>query len=698
MLKTIPAEARWERSHLATLVEALASTSGVESTPLREPPCSPGEEEDLDAWIEAACGHLHLEAEPIRTSAKEVAKALEHAAPALLALPEDGFAGLLKIRGGWAHLLTTDLRRTKIPTEALRDILRSPAETPFEPETDRLLNDCCASFSGNNRAKRALLRERAGSSTILLGWQMRESSGSSFARQVIHAGLGRRLSVFAATYAAEYTLSLSAWWLLAQAALGGRFDAALMTAWVAMMASGLLFRVWKASSSEAVAVGLGGLLKQRLIAGAVCLDPDSVRHQGGGGMLARVIESETLESLALGGGLAALVAPIELLFAIALLWFGAGGMWHAALLVAWIALLGMLVWHDFGCRDAWMRARFRMTDDLVERMNGHRTRLAQEDPDRWHAGEDRALAEYLDRSGALDRSLVRINTLAPRMWLLCGLAALAPAFLRSSSPASLAVSIAAVLLAQRSLRSLSAGLGQLSGAFLAWRQIGPFFRAAGNPLQSGTVSVLAPEGGQVVLEARNLIFRYREHGDAVLRGCNVTVNQGDWIMLEGASGNGKSTLASLVAGLRTPESGLLLAGGLDRRTLGEVRWRKRVAYAPQAHENHVFSGSLAFNLLMGRAWPPRREDLADAQALCRDLGLGDLVSRMPAGLDQIVGESGWRLSEGERTRIFLGRALLSRGDLLVLDESLSALDPESLASAHQSLHRRAPSVLMVAHP
>jgi ATP-binding cassette subfamily B protein len=71
---------------------------------------------------------------------------------------------------------------------------------------------------------------------------------------------------------------------------------------------------------------------------------------------------------------------------------------------------------------------------------------------------------------------------------------------------------------------------------------------------------------------------------------------------------------------------------------------------------------------------------------------------MPAGLDQIVGESGWRLSEGERTRIFLGRALLSRGDLLVLDESLSALDPESLASAHQSLHRRAPSVLMVAHP
>ena len=120
--------------------------------------------------------------------------------------------------------------------------------------------------------------------------------------------------------------------------------------------------------------------------------------------------------------------------------------------------------------------------------------------------------------------------------------------------------------------------------------------------------------------------------------------------------------------------------------------------APQSYENHIFSGSLAFNLLMGRSWPPRREDLAEAQSVCCDLGLSDLLTRMPAGLDQMVGEAGWQLSEGERTRVFLGRALLSGGEVLVLDESFAALDPKSLSCAHQALRQRAPTVLMVAHP
>jgi len=73
----------------------------------------------------------------------------------------------------------------------------------------------------------------------------------------------------------------------------------------------------------------------------------------------------------------------------------------------------------------------------------------------------------------------------------------------------------------------------------------------------------------------------------------------------------------------------------------------------QFHENHVFTGTFAFNLLMGRAWLPRQEDLIEAEALCRELGLSELLDRMPAGLMQMVGETGWRLSHGERSRLFL---------------------------------------------
>lgn len=110
---------------------------------------------------------------------------------------------------------------------------------------------------------------------------------------------------------------------------------------------------------------------------------------------------------------------------------------------------------------------------------------------------------------------------------------------------------------------------------------------------------------------------------------------------------GQKLGASLLTGLRVAESGLLLLDGVDRQTLGVDGWRRRIVAAPQFHENHVFMGTFAFNLLMGDEWPPRPADFERAETLCRDLGLGDLLARMPAGLLQQVGETGWQLSHGE---------------------------------------------------
>ena len=120
--------------------------------------------------------------------------------------------------------------------------------------------------------------------------------------------------------------------------------------------------------------------------------------------------------------------------------------------------------------------------------------------------------------------------------------------------------------------------------------------------------------------------------------------------------------------------------------------------APQFHENHVFTGSFAFNLLLGRRWPPRAEDLREAEAVCRELGLGELLERMPGGLWQIVGETGWQLSHGERSRLFVARALLQDADVVVLDESFAALDPETLRQALPCVLERARTLLMIAHP
>jgi ABC-type bacteriocin/lantibiotic exporter with double-glycine peptidase domain len=109
-------------------------------------------------------------------------------------------------------------------------------------------------------------------------------------------------------------------------------------------------------------------------------------------------------------------------------------------------------------------------------------------------------------------------------------------------------------------------------------------------------------------------------------------------------------------------------------------------------------GTLAFNLLMGRGWPPRPQDLKDAEEICRELALGDLIDRMPAGLSQVVGEMGWQLSHGERSRLFIARTLLQNSDLIVLDESFGALDPETLRTCMQCVLGRASTLLVIAHP
>jgi ABC-type bacteriocin/lantibiotic exporter with double-glycine peptidase domain len=201
-----------------------------------------------------------------------------------------------------------------------------------------------------------------------------------------------------------------------------------------------------------------------------------------------------------------------------------------------------------------------------------------------------------------------------------------------------------------------------------------------------------------VLEAQKLNFRYTEHSEPVLKGCNLRVVRGDRVLLEGSSGGGKSTLISILCGLREANSGMLLLNGLDRPTLGDPVWRKQVVLAPQFHENYVINQTFAFNLLMGRAWPPKEEDLAEAGQICRELGLGGLLERMPAGMQQMVGESGWQLSHGERSRLFVARALLQNPQVLVLDESFAALDPTTARQAVECVLRRAPTLIVIAHP
>jgi len=285
----------------------------------------------------------------------------------------------------------------------------------------------------------------------------------------------------------------------------------------------------------------------------------------------------------------------------------------------------------------------------------------------------------------------------------------------------MAIALGGVLLASQALAKLAGGAQSLLGLLIAWEQVDPLFKAASRPDEQPELDfvVYSPEGevyqarpdpdtsyyhpiqeggDQPLLTARDLVFRFQERGRPVLKEVSLIVRSGERLLLEGPSGGGKSTLAAVLTSLRKAESGSLLLWGYDRQILGGQEWRRRVVMAPQFQENHVFSETFAFNLLMGRNWPPRPGDLEQAEIICRELGLGDLLDRMPSGFQQMLGESGWQLSHGERSRLFIARTLLQQADMVILDESFGALDPENLQRSLECVLKRASTLMVIAHP
>ena len=690
----------WPANRLGEALEALAHRSGLrpKSAELPLPTADLGDDpRRLGLWIESVAGCLGIEAEPTEIRYGHLERKLTFMAPALVRCPDGRLLALLNA----TTILAPDLSVQHLGTEAVRAEFCADVEAPFASELNQLLEAASIPEKRRERVRVALLRERLAGVGVGHAWMLRLPPGSNLPRQLRLMHVPQRLAILAGAHLLQYMLWLAAWAVVGSAALEGRLDRGLLLAWALLLLTLVPVRGLITWLQGLVSITVGGLLKERLLSGALRLNPDEIRHQGAGQLLGRVIESEALEALALSGGFLALVSVIELVLAALVLGAGAGGNGHALLLGLWLILAGGLGWRYFLAEHRWTDARISMTHDLVERMVGHRTRLAQQPREQWHHSEDQQLEHYQAVSQAVDRRGATLMAVVPRGWLVVGIAGLAPAFVSGGAPASLAVSVGGLLLAYRAFRRLASGMWNLTEAAIAWKQVAPLFEAAAREESSGSPALAIMETASergAVIEARDLVFRYPNQSESVLQRCNLSISAGERLLLEGPSGGGKSTLASLLTGMRRPESGLLLARGLDRHTLGAQGWLRRVSSAPQFHENHVLTGTFAFNLLMARDGWLSEKDHQEAEAICRELGLGPLLDKMPAGMLQMVGESGWQLSHGERSRLYIARALLQGSDVLIFDESFAALDPENLGLALDCVLKRARTVMVIAHP
>jgi len=701
----------WTTAELGTAIEALARKCGLAPRPVQvaaAPAAILQNSDALSQWIQAAAEWLGVDAEPLAMPYHAVDQFVRSAGPALIRLPDQEPASFLLLIGktrGTVSILSRDLSIEKVRAEVIRDTLCCSLEAPLAPEMDRLLEVTGISPRRQKMVRAAMMHERLRDRQVGDGWLLRLPPGGSFWLQLRHARLPQRLLLLAGMHTAEYVLWILSWWLIGRAALEGRFDHGWLLGWGLLLLTLVPFLLLTTWLQGVLAIGGGVLLKQRLLYGALRLQPEEIRRQGVGQFLGRVIESEAVESMALSGGFLGLVAAVELVISAIILGVGAGSVLHVFLLLGWIVVTLVLSWRYFERRRQWTNARLQMTHDLVERMVGHRTRLVQEPREHWHDGEDQELERYQEISTKMDRAAARLTAFSPRGWLLLGISGVTYTFVTTeTAPVTLAITLGGILLAYRALRRLAAGLWNISDAAISWQQVAQLFQAAARPqalappIFGFSPESLPSDGNRKTVEAHDLVFHYQGRGEAVLHGCTLSVQLGERLLLEGASGCGKSTFASLLSGMRLPNSGLLLLNGLDRNTLGEDGWRHRIVSAPQFHENHVLTESFAFNLLMGRRWPPRQEDLQEAEVVCRELGLGELLDRMPAGLLQMVGETGWQLSHGERSRLYIARALLQGSEMMIFDESFAALDPETLRQSLSCVLRRAPTLMVIAHP
>lgn len=718
----------WSLAQLGGGLEALARKSKLEPSALPVPH-PPGALAALDSesarfgtpnhgalnqWIESVATWLDVEAEPSTMPYEGLEHLLHNAGPAVLQVPGKGALRFLLLlprtlfpRGrGRIVVLAPDLRTVALPIDAARALLCGALEETVAPEVDRLLNEAGIPESRRPAARAAILLERLRAKDVGGCWLLRPSPGAGFWSQARRLHMPRQLGALVVVFAAEYFLLILSWWVIGRAALSGHLDYGWLFAWALILLTIVPCRYWGTWLQGVLAVNGGAIFKQRLLVGALRLKPEEIRHKGVGQFLGEVMESEAVELLALAVGFQALTAAIELIAAEFVLSQGVGRGLELILLPLWLGLTLLMGARYFRQRQSWTEARLSMTNDLTERMVGHRTRLAQEARQDWHGDEDENLTRYLELSERMDRGAALLTAFAPRGWLLVGMLGLTSVFVSGQGlNTSLAIALGGILLGYRALKRLSQGLISLADAVIAWQKVAPLFEAAARrQLQGSPAIALTPSSqdsenrDQSVMEAHDLVFRYQDRGEPVLKGCSLKIRRGDRILLEGPSGGGKSTLGSLLVGLRVPQSGLLLLNGLDRQTLGDEGWRQRVVSAPQFHENHVLAETFAFNLLMGRRWPPYEEDMREASAICSELGLDPLLSKMPAGMLQMVGETGWQLSHGERSRVYIARALLQGAEVVIFDESFAALDPENVRLALDCVLRRARTLLVVAHP
>jgi ATP-binding cassette subfamily B protein/subfamily B ATP-binding cassette protein MsbA len=196
--------------------------------------------------------------------------------------------------------------------------------------------------------------------------------------------------------------------------------------------------------------------------------------------------------------------------------------------------------------------------------------------------------------------------------------------------------------------------------------------------------------GEIVFQ--QVSFGYGD-GKAALGDVSFVIRPGERVALVGASGAGKSTIASLILRFYTPQRGSILIDDLDIREYQRESLRREIGVVLQ--DNILFGASIRENIAYGKPGAKDRE-IEEAARLAY---AHEFIAALPDGYDTIIGERGSTLSGGQRQRICLARAIIKRPSILILDEPTASVDAESAALIERAIQQqyRGKTTIVIAH-
>ena len=261
------------------------------------------------------------------------------------------------------------------------------------------------------------------------------------------------------------------------------------------------------------------------------------------------------------------------------------------------------------------------------------------------------------------------------------------------------VSIAALVFAVTYLGRLTSSLFDISPiirnleqAFLDASNITDILNEVPDVIDAPHAKKLRVNGGAVTLS--NVDFCYPEDKKhSVIRNLSFSISAGERIGLAGHSGGGKTTLTKLILRFADITKGTIKIDGQDISKITQESLRESIAYVPQ--EPYLFHRSLRENIAYAKPSATDKEIMLAVKRANAD----DFISRLPNGLDTIVGERGVKLSGGQRQRIAIARAILKDAPILILDEATSALDSESEKLIQDALEKlmKGRTSIVIAH-